>query len=416
MSHLTESDRIKIEHYLNENYSFRKIAKLLNVNVSTISREVKRNIRKFKVSNHSIATECIHQNNCKRLKGASIAKMCSIYCPDYQLKICNHFLSKNSKPVCNSCPRNIKCRLERKKYDARIATNKYDLRISSRPKVRITEEQFDFLNNLFSSLMIKGQSISVIYQNHKDEIMVSENTIRNYLKKGLFKSNQLDMIRPRFTSEKSSKRRIIRNINLLSGRTYEDYLKHINNNDSLIVQIDTVVGKLIDHKKILTIHWPVFHFQIGILLDKLTPSNVNQALLNLKERIGMHLYKQLFQTILTDNGLEFSLLDEIEFNDDGEHLSNVFFCDPYNSSQKGACERNHEFVRYVLPKGKSFDDLNQKDVDLIFSHINSTPRKSLGFNTPYNVFKAMFGIKLLTILNIQEINKDEVHLKPSLLK
>ena len=48
MSHLTESDRIKIEHYLNENYSFRKIAKLLNVNVSTISREVKRNIRKFK--------------------------------------------------------------------------------------------------------------------------------------------------------------------------------------------------------------------------------------------------------------------------------------------------------------------------------------------------------------------------------
>ena len=62
------------------------------------------------------------------------------------------------------------------------------------------------------------------------------------------------------------------------------------------------------------------------------------------------------------------------------------------------------------------DDLNQKDVDLIFSHINSTSRKSLGFNTPYNVFKAMFGIKLLTILNIQEINKDEVHLKPSLLK
>ena len=166
----------------------------------------------------------------------------------------------------------------------------------------------------------------------------------------------------------------------------------------------------------LSTHWPVFHFQIGILLDKLTPSNVNQALLYLKERIGTHLYKQLFQTILTDNGLEFSLLDEIEFDDNGEHLSNVFFCDPYNSSQKGACERNHEFVRYILPKGKSFDDLNQKDVDLIFSHINSTSRKSLGFNTPYNVFKAMFGIKLLTILNIQEINKDEVHLKPSLLK
>lgn len=416
MSHLTESDRIKIQHYLDENYSFRQIAKLLNVNVSTISREVKRNIRKFKVSNHSIATECIYQNNCKRLLNSSRAKMCSVHCPDYKIKICNHFLSKNVKKVCNSCPNNSKCRLQRQKYDARIATNKYDLRISSRAKVRITEEQFDFLNNLFSSLMVKGQSISVIYQNHKHEIMVSENTIRNYLKKGLFNSNQLDMIRPRFTVEKSSKRRIIKNVDLLSGRTYEDYLKHINNHDSLVVQLDTVVGKLIDNKKLLTIHWPSFHFQIGILLDKLNPSYVNQALLNLKDKIGIELYKKLFQTILTDNGIEFSLLDEIEYDDFGELLSNVFFCDPYNSSQKGACERNHEFIRYILPKGKSFDSLNQKDVDLIFSHINSTPRKSLGFNTPYNVFKAVFGIKLLDILNIKEINKDEVHLKPSLLK
>lgn len=416
MSHLTESDRIKIQHYLDEGYSFRQIAKLLNVNVSTISREVRRNIRHFKVSNHTIVVECIHKDNCKRLIGSSKGKKCSKYCPDYQLRICDHFKTKNTKPVCNSCPNNSKCRLARQKYDARIATNKYDLRISSRPKVRINQEQFDFLNNLFSSLMEKGQSISVIYQNHKNDIMVSENTIRNYITKGLFSCNQLDMIRPRFTSEKSSKRRIIKNIELLSGRTYQDYIKHIDNNDSLVVQIDTVVGKLIDNKKLLTIHWPSFHFQIGILLDKLTPSNVNQALINLKNKIGISLYKKLFQTILTDNGLEFSLLDEIETDDNGEFLSNVFFCDPYRSSQKGACERNHELIRYILPKGKSFDDLNQKDVDLMFSHINSTPRKSLGFNTPYNVFKAMFGIKLLNILNIKEINKDEVHLKPSLLK
>ena len=40
----------------------------------------------------------------------------------------------------------------------------------------------------------KGQSISIIYQNHKDEIMISKNTVRNYLKRGLLKSNQLDMI------------------------------------------------------------------------------------------------------------------------------------------------------------------------------------------------------------------------------
>ena len=416
MAHLTESHRIKIEHYLNENYSYRKIAELLNVNVSTISREVKRNIRTYSISNHMVIVECIHKDNCERLKGSSKSKMCSINCPDYELRKCDRFSTKNAKPVCNSCPNNAKCKLARKKYIANVANNKYELRILLRPKIRITQEQFDFINKLFSEKMAKGQSISVIYQNHKDEIMISENTVRNYLKRGLLKSNQLDMIRPRFTANKSVKRRVIKNVDLLNGRTYEDYINYTKEKDILIVQLDTVVGKLVDNKKILTIHWPSFHFQIGILLEKLSPSFVNNALMELKNKLGLETYKILFQVILTDNGIEFSLLDEIENDENGELITKVFFCDPYKSSQKGSCERNHEFIRYVLPKGVSFDNLNQKDVDLIFSHINSTPRNSLGFKTPFELFKTAFGIDVLRILNINEINKDDVHLKPKLIK
>ena len=416
MAHLTESHRIKIEHYLNENYSYRKIAELLNVNVSTISREVKRNIRTYSISNHMVVVECIHKDNCERLKGSSKSKMCSINCPDYELRKCDRFSTKNAKHVCNSCPNNAKCKLARKKYIANVANNKYELRIILRPKIRITQEQFDFINKLFSEKMTKGQSISVIYQNHKDEIMISENTVRNYLKRGLLKSNQLDMIRPRFTANKSVKRRVIKNVDLLNGRTFEDYINYTKEKDILIVQLDTVVGKLVDNKKILTIHWPSFHFQIGILLEKLSPSFVNNALMELKNKLGLETYKILFQVILTDNGIEFSLLDEIENDENGELITKVFFCDPYKSSQKGSCERNHEFIRYVLPKGVSFDNLNQKDVDLIFSHINSTPRNSLGFKTPFELFKTAFGIEVLRILNINEINKDDVHLKPKLIK
>ena len=416
MAHLTESHRIKIEHYLNENYSYRKIAELLNVNVSTISREVKRNIRTYSISNHMVIVECIHKDTCERLKRSSKSKMCSINCLDYELRKCDRFSTKNAKPVCNSCPNNAKCKLARKKYIANVANNKYELRILLRPKIRITQEQFDFINKLFSEKMAKGQSISVIYQNHKDEIMISENTVRNYLKRGLLKSNQLDMIRPRFTANKSVKRRVIKNVDLLNGRTYEDYINYTKEKDILIVQLDTVVGKLVDNKKILTIHWPSFHFQIGILLEKLSPSFVNNALMELKNKLGLETYKILFQVILTDNGIEFSLLDEIENDENGELITKVFFCDPYKSSQKGSCERNHEFIRYVLPKGVSFDNLNQKDVDLIFSHINSTPRNSLGFKTPFELFKTAFGIDVLRILNINEINKDDVHLKPELIK
>lgn len=39
--------------------------------------------------------------------------------------------------------------------------------------------------------------------------------------------------------------------------------------------------------------------------------------------------------------------------------------------QKGSCDVNHEMIRRILPKGKTFDNLTQEDVNKIMSHINS---------------------------------------------
>ena len=43
--------------------------------------------------------------------------------------------------------------------------------------------------------------------------------------------------------------------------------------------------------------------------------------------------------------------------DTGEHRTKVFYCDPLASRQKGACEKNHEYIRYILPKGTSLLNL-----------------------------------------------------------
>ena len=67
---------------------------------------------------------------------------------------------------------------------------------------------------------------------------------------------------------------------------------------------------------------------------------------------------------------------------------------------------------------------SQEDLDLMFSHINSTPRNSLKGKTPYEVFTFMFssidnpnrGKDILDLLNIKEIKRDEVVLKPYLIK
>ena len=52
----------------------------------------------------------------------------------------------------------------------------------------------------------------------------------------------------------------------------------------------------------------------------------------------------------------------------------------------------------------------------MFSHLNSTPRSSLGGKTPYEVFTFLYGKEIAKKLNIQKIRKDDVTLTPSLLK
>ena len=61
----------------------------------------------------------------------------------------------------------------------------------------------------------------------------------------------------------------------------------------------------------------------------------------------------------------------------------IFYCDPMASWQKGRLEKDHEFIRYVLPKGTTFSGLTQPKAILLANHINRTTRASLNGCTPF---------------------------------
>ena len=84
--------------------------------------------------------------------------------------------------------------------------------------------------------------------------------------------------------------------------------------------------------------------------------------------------------------------------------------------QKGSIERNHQYIRYVLPKGTSFAGLTQEDCTLLASHINSTPRRSLNNRTPFEAALGFLGEKNMSVFGITEIPKDEVNLSIRLLR
>lgn len=128
------------------------------------------------------------------------------------------------------------------------------------------------------------------------------------------------------------------------------------------------------------------------------------------------MYQKLFGLILTDRGAEFSKPQLFEMNcQTGEIRTNIFYCDSQMPSQKPHVENNHEFIRYIIQKKKSMKELTQEDLNLMFSHINSVPRKSLGGKTPYEAFEFFYGEETLDKLGIKKIEKDKVTLQPYLL-
>ena len=79
-------------------------------------------------------------------------------------------------------------------------------------------------------------------------------------------------------------------------------------------------------------------------------------------------------------------------------------------------EKNHEFIRYILPKGTSFASITQEDCFLISSHINSTPRLSLNNISPYEAAFYFIGKDNINKLNIKKIDYDDIDLSYRLLR
>jgi len=82
-----------------------------------------------------------------------------------------------------------------------------------------------------------------------------------------------------------------------------------------------------------------------------------------------------------DNGKENHLHMELK-----ELNMKTYFADPYSSWQRGTNEYHNGLLRRYLPKGTSFADLTQEDLDDIVWEINNRPRKCLGYQTPQEVF------------------------------
>jgi IS30 family transposase len=410
--HLTEENRYDIELYINEGFSFTKISKIINKDRTTIAKEIKRNrIKKIPKSSHRNIPKnfCMHKHLCGKLNCTS-DKSC------YIEEICPK-LTK-APYVCNACNKKRTCRMIKYYYYSNFAHKSYmHLLSNSRTGINLTENQIALIDKEISPLLLKqDQPINHIYTYKKDILPFSKPTFYSYINKNVFTFRNIDL--PRKVKLKPRNTNILpivkKDKNCRNNRTYEDYQKYITlHPNASIVQMDTVEG-IKGGKVFLTLLFVKTNLMLIFLLDNKDTDCVFNAFEFIKHSIGIDNFTKYFEVILTDNGSEFSDPISIEVDmETGEIISNLFYCDPGKSWQKGNIEKNHEYIRYVLPKGTSFDNLTQEDTNLLMNHINNTCRDSLNGKSPYDVSTHM---DFLNNLNIHKIDPSKVNLSKNLLK
>ena len=380
--HLTLSDRNDIQLGLERGETFKAIGQLILKDPTTVSKEVKRN---------------------KQIRDSTSN---NLPCP----------LLDKAPFVCNGCSkRRQNCGYQKIFYLAKQAQKQYEQTlVEAREGTPLNSQTFWDMDKVISEGVKKGQHIYHILKTHN--LDVSSSTVYRHIRKGYLSIAPIDLTRAvKFKERRTSNLPSIPK-EAKKGRSYVDFQNYLALNQlNSWLEMDTVMGRT-GGKVLLTFNLSFCNFIFARLLENKTALEVTKHLYDIKNTLheADKDFFQLFPVILTDNGGEFARVDDIEMDVRGE--SKLFFCDPNRSDQKGRIEKNHTLIRDILPKGTSFDNLTQEDINLVCSHVNSVKRAALNGKSAYELFAFTYGEEIPKLLGISKISAEDVCQSSKLLQ
>lgn len=408
--HYTYTERFAIETMLNEGYSIKEIEKDIKRPSCNITKEINKHTYCVFPSSFNNYNCCLLRNECN-VKSYE----CHKFCKNVKYDICPKLLK--SPHVCNGCTTKGGCRYVKKYYNARKAHDEYKTSLSgNRIGLHYTEYEYMILTERLCPLIISTKSVyhSIIAINNELDMSFKQKTIYRQIKGGYLPIKSSDLPRCRKKQkeqQKSENKDYKRNIN---GATYDDYNIYITiNTNSTETQMDTVEGvKENNAPVILTLEIVKINFLFMFKIDSQTKNEVIKKLKYFKDIIGKEVFDKIMEILLTDNGKEFFILNEITEISSNIHL---FYCHPYSSYEKGSIENNHELIRRVIPKGVSLKPYTQDELNILCSHINSLFRESLKGKCPFDLVEEYIPLDKLNKLGLSKIKPLDVCLIPELL-
>lgn len=415
--HLTVQERIIIEKGIENGSTKAAIALTIGKDKSTVGKEIKKHRELVHKSSYKI--------NCANMKNCSHNHVCD-NCADFKPFTCNR--RDRSPGACNGCSKYTYCRYDKYRYKADFSHKKYreDL-VDSRTGINMSYEECKAMADIIVPLIKAGHSPYHIVTNHP-ELNISEKTLYNYIENGIFREfGLLDIdlrikTKRKITKKASNKYKKREDKKYLNGRTYDDFINYTAENKNLsVVEMDTVYNNGSTGPFMQTFKFLDYSFMFIVYQEEKTAKSMVEGVDLLEKILGEDLFSEEVAIIKTDRGSEFCDAEGFEKEENESRRTRIFYCDPMASGQKGSLENNHKEIRYICPKEDDLKDLglsSQEKANLIVSHINSQSKEHLKGKSPLEVMEFMNPAlyQKFKDFGIERINKDNIVLKPYLLK
>ncbi|MCL2717169.1 MAG: IS30 family transposase [Lachnospiraceae bacterium] len=205
-------------------------------------------------------------------------------------------------------------------------------------------------------------------------------TIYRYIYTGMFEN--LDETHLAYERKGYKKPEMPRRVSykMLGAKTIEERPKEVNKREEYgHWEIDTVVsgkdesGKMKSTACILVLTERAKREQINRKIADRKKETVLKEMRKLKRQYGALGFREKFRSFTADNGVEFSAYKEIE-----KLGTQIYFCHPFCSSERGSNEAQNKLIRRWIPKGSNIDDYSDEFINWIAEWINNYPRRMFG--------------------------------------
>lgn len=334
VKNLTFTQRLKIETLFNANHSTKEIAEIVGVSVRTIQREFRRGLYEHTLKHSSFW---------------------------YGTQIKKQF-----------------------RYSAQIAHERYKRLCTAKGRPLKIGNDFEFVRYIENRVKKDKISACAVLGQIKREQMpfktqISKTTLYRYIDIGIF-----DNIRLAKRCKKSYRKCMKK---APKGTSIEKRPIEINERKSFgHWEMDCVCGS--SKVSLLVLSERLTRKEIIFKMENQKAVSVIKCLNSLEHKFGKR-FKKIFKTITVDNGSEFADFVGMEKSIYGKgKRTQIYYCHPYCSCERGTNERLNREIRRLIPKGSDLSNYSVDDVQKVENWVNNYPRQVLDFATSSQLFNA----------------------------